>query len=313
MKIKFLCLAGAWFVLSAALSQERSFETRKARLGEIEMEYADFGGDGTPLIWVQDLHNYLRAPEEAQMFLDLFGKLSESFRVVAPIRRGYGNSTATEWGYDVATQAHDLLRFMDALGIQRAILFGAIPATQDMLYLAEHHPERVGGMVFNGGQLVYASTQDPRVLEFLGYFYEGACDLNGRGMQLVGPRLAYRPDFLGDSTRQIGVPLLVFRVPGFDERNIYLNWLDNIQMMAMHHFCGNEEAQTYFKNLATDSLAREGLRSLLSETDLSPRLWDGLQRAFGDRLTLVDMDTSGNFVAQAVARITEFGTKVASD
>jgi pimeloyl-ACP methyl ester carboxylesterase len=62
-------------------------------------------------------------------------------------RRGYGQSDDVGWGYDVATQAEDILGFMDALRIERAVLVGRHPTTQDMTWIAEHHPERLAGLV----------------------------------------------------------------------------------------------------------------------------------------------------------------------
>jgi hypothetical protein len=50
-------------------------------LGEIQLEYMDFGGEGIPFIWVQDFHNYFEGPYskhlESPLTIDLFAKISK--------------------------------------------------------------------------------------------------------------------------------------------------------------------------------------------------------------------------------------------
>ena len=305
-QITILFIAIGLVCTASAQEKDLPYTSKIADLEEIRLEYKDFGGEGLPLIWVQDLHNYLEGSEGGHPFARLMAELAADFRVLAPVRRGYGKSTDTQWGYDVATQAMDLLRFMDAMGIEKACLFGGIPATQDMLYIAEHHPDRLAGLVFNGSQVLYTGSQAPVILEFIENFYAGSCDLEGRGMQIIGPRLAYRPDFLANEQARIDVPLLLFRVPGFDDRNIYLGWLDQPDRLRQHHYCGNEEAIAYFNNLVSDPEAMQKLKVAFEETDLTGIVNKGFKRAFGDRLKTVELDPSKELVSQAAGQIREF-------
>jgi hypothetical protein len=145
-----------------------SYQSKMVDLGEIQLEYMDFGGEGIPFIWVQDFHNYFEGPYskhlESPLTIDLFAKISKGARVLAPLRRGYGKSTDSQWGYDVATQAEDLLAFMDALGIEKAILFGGLPANQDITWIAEHQPKRVSGLIYWGNPILVAGCHEPDVM-----------------------------------------------------------------------------------------------------------------------------------------------------
>ena len=101
-------------------------ESRFVDANGARLQYMDFGGSGLPLIFVQDVHNVFE--DEDPFFRDLwtafYARFTDHHRVLATVRRGYGESDAPGWGYDVPTQAEDLLALMDALEMDRAVLFG---------------------------------------------------------------------------------------------------------------------------------------------------------------------------------------------
>jgi pimeloyl-ACP methyl ester carboxylesterase len=122
--IKFIHTVSTILLFSTSLlgqGIELPYKSKIADLGDIKLQYMDFGGHGPTLIWIQDFHNYFEGVYQDSSYSTFFKDLSKEFRVIAPIRRGYGQSTDTRWGYDVATQAKDLLHFMDALAIKRAV------------------------------------------------------------------------------------------------------------------------------------------------------------------------------------------------
>lgn len=124
------------------------------------------------------------------------------------MKRGYGESDDPGWGYDVATQSEDLLGLMDALGIHRAVLVGRVPATQDLTWIAEHHPERVAGLVYLGNPVVFQSSSHLEARLFGENYTRGSCDLEERGVALGNARGPWRPHFLDDETARIDVPAL---------------------------------------------------------------------------------------------------------
>ena len=112
------------FLISISLhGQENTlpYQSKIADLGEIQLEYMDFGGEGIPLIRLQDMHNNFEGLYKDPERIAFWSRFTDSYRVLVPLRRGYGRSTKTDFGYDVSTQAEDLLEFMDFLGVPRYI------------------------------------------------------------------------------------------------------------------------------------------------------------------------------------------------
>ena len=74
------------------------------------------------------------------------GALAEQFRVVRIDTRGHGRSTAPPAGTPctLADLAADVLGVLDGLGIERAHLAGVSLGAMTAMWLAAHHPARVG-------------------------------------------------------------------------------------------------------------------------------------------------------------------------
>jgi pimeloyl-ACP methyl ester carboxylesterase len=84
-------------------------------------------------------------------------------RVIAYDARGHGSSSpapqSQEYGYQEL--GGDLVAVLDAAGIERAVLAGASMGAHTLLWLALHHPERVGGMVVITPAYETESNDDP--------------------------------------------------------------------------------------------------------------------------------------------------------
>ena len=64
-------------------------------------------------------------------------------RVLAPDMRGHGLSDYPESGYRVPELSADVIAFMDALEIGRAVLMGGATGGNMCIWLAAQHPDRV--------------------------------------------------------------------------------------------------------------------------------------------------------------------------
>ena len=92
-----------------------------------------------------------------------------------PIRRGYGLTEDPGQGYDAAGIGRDMAAMLDALGIARAVFVGRTPSQNDMLWLAENHPERMAGMILlEGGPQPLIDVSDPVVFAFAAGWWRGA-------------------------------------------------------------------------------------------------------------------------------------------
>lgn len=108
----------------------------------IRLHYLDWGGHGETLIFLTGMGYSSR----------LYGKFAprfaDKFRVLALTRRGQGESDYPESGYDIDTLTDDILKFMDSLHIEKAILAGHSMAGMELSHFAATHPERVSKLIY---------------------------------------------------------------------------------------------------------------------------------------------------------------------
>ncbi|MCP4966432.1 MAG: alpha/beta hydrolase [bacterium] len=113
-----------------------------AETGQVRLHYLDHDGGGPTLILLPGL------TANAHSFGGLLqAGLADHLRVLAVDLRGRGQSDAPDGLYDVATHAADVLGFMDALNIDRAIVGGHSFGGLVSYYLAANHPDRVSACV----------------------------------------------------------------------------------------------------------------------------------------------------------------------
>ncbi len=116
-------------------------------------------GDGFPLI---ALHGF---PRMRRTWEKVTPALAGRFTVVAPDRRGYGDSEriADPAAYGLASMAADAVALMDHLGHERFLVVGHDKGAPTARRLAADLPDRVVGMVQidSGPQGVGAERRDP--------------------------------------------------------------------------------------------------------------------------------------------------------
>jgi pimeloyl-ACP methyl ester carboxylesterase len=112
------------------------------KVNGVSLEILDWGGQGEALVFLAGLGN------TAHIFDDLAPQFTNHFHVLGLTRRGYGQSGKPEAGYDINTLVDDFRQFLDAMGIQRAILVGHSFAGGEMTRFAELYPDRVDKLVY---------------------------------------------------------------------------------------------------------------------------------------------------------------------
>lgn len=116
--------------------ERREIETAGAKINLV------VGGDGPPLLLV---HGY---PQTHVMWHLVAPRLAETYTVVAPDLRGYGDSSKPPSGdkssnYSKRAMAQDLVEVMSALGFDRFRLAGHDRGGRVSYRLAFDHPDRV--------------------------------------------------------------------------------------------------------------------------------------------------------------------------
>jgi pimeloyl-ACP methyl ester carboxylesterase len=280
-----LCAAVLVIPLQHAACQEPavSYESKFIETRGVRLHYLEFGGSGLPILFVQSFHGDAREWVDYD-FVGFAPRFVDDFRVFAVTRRGWGESDDMGWGYDVATQSEDLIGFMDALGIRRAVLVGRIPANQDMTWIAEHYPDRVAGLVYLGNPYVFPDYRNAEVRAFDEHESLSACDLGEEALVRTSPRAPWRPHFLYDEAARIDIPALRFVLP---DRPVHSLWrLDRVIAWAAtgQPLSCDPAAQEYFAALVADERRIAALRRALAEADPSIAVNDAMERAFGTNL-----------------------------
>jgi non-heme chloroperoxidase len=109
---------------------------------DVTLEVLDWGGSGPPLVLLSGLQDV------AHGFDEFAPQFADSFHVLAITRRGYGASSQTASGYDIATRVEDLRRVLDSLRLPRVVLAGHSIAGDELTAFAGSHPERLAGLIY---------------------------------------------------------------------------------------------------------------------------------------------------------------------
>ncbi|HUG39835.1 MAG TPA: alpha/beta fold hydrolase [Longimicrobiales bacterium] len=215
-------------------------------------------------------------------------RFADGFHVLAPDRRGFGESETVDRGQGTAAQAADILGFMDAVGLDRAVMVGNIAGpTTLMTYLGEHHPDRVAAIVYLTHMAPgSASPRDAAVAEFWDMASRTACDWDEETRQRQTEADDYRPQFIDDPDFRIDVPALSraneggTRYPAdFDFVGVLLQQVENGE------WC-DAMAKAYFAALAADTARATELRNRLGDLT-GAAILPAFEGAFGPRMTVV--------------------------
>jgi non-heme chloroperoxidase len=111
----------------------------------VRLHVLDFGGTGTPLVFLSGIGN------NAHVFDDFGQRFTKEHHVVAITRRGFGESSRPDSGYDQATLAADVIAVLDTMGIRKAVLVGHSIGGYELTHIGAKYPERVIGLIYLDG------------------------------------------------------------------------------------------------------------------------------------------------------------------
>lgn len=119
------------------------FKVPKVSIGDAEL-FFEQSGEGEPLLLVAGLGG------KGSFWSGQVPALAPQFRVITHDHRGTGASSRSRIVYSAAQMADDLVRLMDALGIERAHLVGHSTGGAVGQHIALRFPERLGRLVLSG-------------------------------------------------------------------------------------------------------------------------------------------------------------------
>ena len=132
---------------------------RYARSGDVEIAYRTIGEGPVDLVFVQGWLTHLNVLAEERAYRRLCEGLAGFSRLVLFDKRGMGLSDRVEVG-TLEDRMDDVRAILDALGSERAVLFGVSEGAPMSLLFAATYPERTQALVLCGAEVREEVTDD---------------------------------------------------------------------------------------------------------------------------------------------------------
>ena len=148
-----LTLGGATTALlgpTGAMAASHESGGRTIRKGFVNTSHGQMhyrtAGSGPPVILVHG------SPSSSRTYIDLIRRFSDQFTVIALDTAGYGNSTPLLPGGqpEIPDFARVLAETVEALGLERCVVFGSHTGAKITLQYAVDHPDRVAALIMDG-------------------------------------------------------------------------------------------------------------------------------------------------------------------
>jgi len=143
--------------------------TRRIRLHGQTLHYADqngaklayeiVGGSG-PYVIAVGLSSCAAVRSRHMSIATKWDQIAQNCRVILYDRRGVGFSAAPESGYNLEAGVEDLRAVLDAVGAQRAVVWGATDGGPLAVIFAVQYPQRVAGLVLGGTTAKLINSDD---------------------------------------------------------------------------------------------------------------------------------------------------------
>jgi 3-oxoadipate enol-lactonase len=159
----------------------------KINVKDIQLAY-DRRGQGTPLVL---LHGY---PLDHHLWDEVVPLLEDTFEVIVPDLRGFGESTIADSSPTMEDYAADIAGLLDFLGIQKTAIVGHSMGGYIALAFARHYPDRLTGLGLVSSQ-VLADPPDRKEGR-----YKSAKEVSENGIESVVTTMT--PKFTADEKLQ---------------------------------------------------------------------------------------------------------------
>jgi 3-oxoadipate enol-lactonase len=157
------------------------------KVNDINLTYAR-RGKGSPLVL---LHGF---PLDHHLWDDVVPMLEDTFELIIPDLRGFGESETVDTPYTMDNYASDIAGLLDQLHIQKAAIVGHSMGGYVALAFARLYPERVSGLALVSSQ---APADPPERKEGR---YKSAADVAANGISSVVETMT--PKFTADPSLQ---------------------------------------------------------------------------------------------------------------
>ena len=159
----------------------------KVNVNGVQLAY-ERRGKGAPLVL---LHGY---PLDHHLWDEVAPLLEDTFDVILPDLRGFGESTTVDSPYSMDDYASDIAALLDQLGISKAAIVGHSMGGYAALAFARLYPERVSGLGLVSSQLLADAPERKEGR------YKSAADVDANGIESVVATMT--PKFTADEELQ---------------------------------------------------------------------------------------------------------------
>jgi non-heme chloroperoxidase len=109
---------------------------------DVKLEVLDWGGTGRSLVLLAG------GGSTAHVFDSLGPKLAVHYHVIGITRRGFGQSSAPQTGYDAKRLGDDVVAVLDVLHIDDPVLVGHSIAGEELSAISTYHPGRAAALIY---------------------------------------------------------------------------------------------------------------------------------------------------------------------
>jgi non-heme chloroperoxidase len=109
---------------------------------DVSLEVVDWGGSGRPVVLLAG------GGDTVHVYDEMAPKLTSNCRVLGITRRGFGASSKPKTGYTARRLADDVLRVLDALGLERTVLIGHSVAGEELSSIGARFSSSVSGLIY---------------------------------------------------------------------------------------------------------------------------------------------------------------------
>jgi len=163
-------------------------ETRYALSGDVNIAYQVMGDGPVDIIMVPGFISHIEFRHELPGYTAALRRLSSFARVVAFDKRGQGLSDRVSDAPSLEQRMDDVRAIMDAIGSQRATLFGHSEGCAMSALFAATYPERVSRLILFGGYVTRRDVNSAELVEQRVKFWG-----TGAMLKRVAPSLAADP------------------------------------------------------------------------------------------------------------------------
>ena len=127
-------------------------EVRYARSGDVNIAYRVAGDGPFDVVFVPGTTSNVELAWEVPFLRALFERIASFARLIVFDKRGTGMSDAADAGTPLEVRMDDVRAVMDAVGSQRAAVFGVSEGAPMCIFFAATYPDRTWALILQGGE-----------------------------------------------------------------------------------------------------------------------------------------------------------------